>query len=94
MEKKKKIVLLNRHQASQRLGVTPGSLSAHVSRRNWKAVPKPVYIAGTYKWVESDLDNFILERIEESKTDHKQSALTKNKRRPGRPCKTRSAPCP
>ncbi len=81
--------ILNRTEAAEKLGMTPLALSSHVSRGNWDAVPKPIKIGRCNKWVAEVIDEWILERLKESKCETPQ----KKKRGPGRPPKERSASC-
>lgn len=58
--------LINRHGLAEKLGMTPKAVSAHVSRRNWEAVPRPAKIGGVYKWIEEEVDDWIREKFAES----------------------------
>lgn len=55
------IKLLDRHQTAEKLGMTPAALSNHVSRRNWEAIPQPRKVGGRWKWLESDVERWVLD---------------------------------
>jgi predicted DNA-binding transcriptional regulator AlpA len=84
----KKLKLLDRSTAAERLGLSAQALSCHVSRRNWQEIPKPIKVGGCYKWVDDAITEFIEKKIREA-----QLELNPKKRGPGRPPKTRSASC-
>jgi predicted DNA-binding transcriptional regulator AlpA len=86
---KRKMKVIGRVEAAERLGMSPQALSCHVSRRNWDAIPKPIMVGRRFKWIEEKLEEWLLERFDESV----QSGMQKARRGPGRPPKQRSAPC-
>jgi predicted DNA-binding transcriptional regulator AlpA len=89
MEKTKKhLKIIGRVEAAKRLGLSAQALSCHVSRRNWREIPKPIKIGGCFKWVDSEITEFIEKKIREA-----QLELNPKKRGQGRPPKTRSASC-
>lgn len=76
--------ILNRHQVSSRLGISPARLSNLVAKRDWSKIPKPSKIMGVFRWLDVDVDEWIVRQFSKSG----ESADSKRER--GRPRKKAS----
>ena len=83
--------VFGRVEAAKRLDMSPHALSCHVSQANWDKVPQPIQIGGRYKWTDTQITEWINEKLEKVMNN---STKKVKRRGPGRPPKTRSATCP
>ena len=85
-----KLYMIN--DLSQRLGLSVSAIHSHLARKNYKAVPVPIYVGRRLAWPKSVVDEWIeakmeLARKQKEALDELMHAL---KHHPlGRPKKTR-----
>jgi len=77
--------VFNVNELAEVLGSTPAAIHAHLSRKNFDAVPPPIRLGRRLVWVKAEVEQWLRQRIDES---HRQNADARKVR--GRPPKKRT----
>jgi predicted DNA-binding transcriptional regulator AlpA len=74
--------LLNIGELADFLGFTVAAVSAHLHRKNWDAVPKPIKLGRRLAWPVEDVQAWVRDKIQAR--DEQRSFLSSRAGRPRR----------